>query len=464
MRMARLSLDRIAALTGGVLVQGDRGIVCRGFGIDSRLIRPAELFFAVVAGRDGHDFVADAAARGAAGAVVSRDVSPAPPGFALLKVGDTVAALQALARAVLAERPLRIVGITGSVGKTTTKDFAAALLGTSDTILKSEGNFNNHLGLALSALKLEESHEVAVLEMGMNAPGEVRTLTAIAPPDVALITNVAPVHLAFLKTLDAVAAAKAEILEGMKPGGTAVLNGDDPRVRAMAGRAPGRVIFFGLSGEAEIRASRLESLGYEGWRFDLTYGGDIRQVRLPFLSASPILDLLAALGPAAAFGLPWEKIESRLPGLVLPANRGRVIRLGRGIILIDDSYNSNPVALEEALRSYGRLPASRRVAFLGDMLELGEGAAGFHRRAGRQAVREGWDFIVAVGALAPKILAGAKDAGLAAGRTAAFATSAEAADRAPALVEPGDLVLVKGSRGLRMEEVVARLEAEVKER
>ncbi|MBM3295628.1 MAG: UDP-N-acetylmuramoyl-tripeptide--D-alanyl-D-alanine ligase, partial [Candidatus Aminicenantes bacterium] len=360
--------------------------------------------------------------------------------------------------------PVRVVGVTGSLGKTTTKEFAAALLATRYAVLKSAGNFNNRLGLSLSALKLEEGHEVAVLEMGMSAPGEIRALAAVAPPDVAVITNVAPVHLEFLKTLEAVAEAKAEILEGMKAGGTAVLNGDDPRLREKAGRAPGRVIRFGFSVGCEVRASGLESLGYDGWRFDLVFGGRKRAVRVPFLSAGFVSDLLAALGAAAAFGLPWESLEKTLARLEPPAGRGRVLRLGRGIVLIDESYNSSPVALDGALRSYVRLPAGRRVAFLGDMLELGEGAEAFHREAGGRAVREGWDVLAAVGPLAEKLLAGAREAGLPAARTAAFPSSAEAASSAAGLVRPGDLVLVKGSRGVRMETIVVRLEKAFKEK
>jgi len=461
--MASFRLDFVAAQTDGLLVQGDPGAVCRGFAIDSRLVRPEELFFAVVAERDGHAFVGDAASRGALGAVVSQDVPPSRPDFALIKVADTVAALQSLARAALAARPVRVVGITGSVGKTTTKEFTAALLATSFSVLKSEGNFNNHLGLALSALKVEPGHEVAVLEMGMNAPGEIRALTATAPPDVAVVTNVAPVHLEFLGTLEAVAAAKAEILEGLKPGGTAVLNGDDARVRAMAGRAPGRVIFYGTTDDCSVRAARLESLGYDGWGFDLTYSGQTFQIRLPFLAANAVFNLLAALGSASAFGLSWPSLERGLVSLSPLANRGRVVRLGRDIVLIDDSYNSNPAALEAALGSYGRLRARRKVAFLGDMLELGERAADYHREAGKQAVRNGWDVLVAVGPLAEEMLEGAAAAGLKPDGWAAYPTSAEAADAASGLVRAGDLVLVKGSRGVKMEAVVARLEAAFKE-
>ncbi len=209
---------------------GRRRSSFRGYVIDARRAGPGDLFFAVVGNRDGHDFLAQAAANGAAGAVVSKDV-PSPGGdFGLVLVPDTVRALQDLARSVLRDHPVTVVGITGSVGKTTTKEFAAEFLSSSFPVLKSEKNFNNHLGLALSLLRLEKAHQVAVLEMGMSAPGEIAALTRIAPPDIAVITNIRPVHLQFFADLDGIARAKKEILDGTKAGGTAVLNGDDPLV------------------------------------------------------------------------------------------------------------------------------------------------------------------------------------------------------------------------------------------
>jgi UDP-N-acetylmuramoyl-tripeptide--D-alanyl-D-alanine ligase len=461
--MAPLRLSEIAAATAGSILRGDDGTVFASFGIDSRTIEPGGLFFAVVAERDGHDFVAAAATRGAAGAVVSRNVAPPHPSFALLKVRDTVAALQDLARAVLAARPVKVVGITGSVGKTTTKEFTAALLGPSFRVLKSEANLNNHLGLALSILKIEKNHEVAVLEMGMSAPGEIRKLTGIAPPDVAVVTNVAPVHLEFLGTLEAVAAAKAEILDGSKPGGTAVLNADDPWVRTFVRRAGGPVVRFGFGEDAEIRASDLVFLGLDGLRFRLGYDGADRDVRLPFLTDSHVRNLLAALGVARAFGLPWERLEKAVAGLGPTTKRGTILRLSAGITVIDDSYNSSPLALESALRGYAHLPARRRIAVLGEMLELGPEAPRYHEIAGRQAYNFGWDIVAAVGPLARTITKGARAEGLAASGILEFATSAEAADALPELIAPGDLVLVKGSRGVRMERIVERLSAVFKE-
>lgn len=461
--MARLRASEIAAAAGGTVLQGDRGAVFSSFGLDSRTIERGGLFFALVAGRDGHDFVPDAAARGAAGAVVSRGVPAADKSFVLIKTADTAAALQDLARSVLVRHPAKVVGVTGSVGKTTTKEFIAALLGTIFRVHKSEGNLNNHLGLSLSVLRLETEHEVAVLEMGMSAAGEIRRLTGIAPPDVAVVTNVAPVHLAFFESLQAVAEAKAEILEGLKPDGTAVLNADDPWSKTLADRAPGRVITFGFSQDAEVRASGMAYAGYDGLQFRLHYDGAAREVTLPFLTGGQVENFLAALGVAAAFGLGWETLKPALAVLAPAAKRGNIIRLARGITVIDDTYNSNPRALDMALRSYINLPAGRWVAVLGDMLELGPEGDQYHEDAGRTAGRLGWDIVAAVGPAARRIAAGARAEGLDAARAPEFASSEEAAAKLPALLKADDLVLVKGSRGVRMERIVERLTALMKE-
>jgi len=455
--MARLHSSDIAAATGGTVIRGDASRTFSSFGIDSRTIIPGGLFFAIIAERDGHDYVAAAAARGAAGAVVSHDIPGADPSFVLFKVKDTVAALQDLARIVLAARTVKVVGITGSVGKTTTKEFVATLLAPSFRVLKSEANLNNHLGLALSILRIEDDDEVAVLEMGMSALGEIRTLTKIAPPDIAVITNVAPVHLAFLGTMEAIATAKGEILEGLKSGGTAVLNSDDGWGRTLAKRAPGPVIFFGNGDDAEIRASEFIPLGFDGLQFRLFYDGSDHILQMPFLAEMHVQNFLAALGAARALGLPWDRLEPAMAGLAPVAKRGMIIRLTDGITIIDDSYNSSPQALEAALRGYGRLPAKRHVAVLGDMLELGHEASTFHETAGRRAAQLGWDIVAIVGPLGRRIAEGARAEGLAANRILEFATSAEAADALPEFIAPNDLILIKGSRGVRMERIVDRL-------
>jgi len=461
--MAELRLDEIAVRMGGRIVQGDPSTLFGSFNIDSRLSRPGELFFAIVAKRNGHDFVPNAFAKGARGAVISQDIGPVGPGHALVRVPDTVTALQALAGSVLAEHDPKVIGITGSIGKTTTKEFTAALLSPRFRVLKSEGNFNNHLGLALSLLKLQPGQQAAVLEMGTSGPGEIRTLTRIAPPDVAVITNINPVHLEFFHSLEAIASAKKEILDGAKEDATAVLNGDDPLVQKIGRDWRGRRLTFGFSPACDVRASAVRKLGTDGMTFELRLEGKAKRVRFAFFYKEYLSNLLAAVGIGHALSLAFEVMIDEIPRLTPFSGRGELIRLGRGLRLIDDSYNSNPKALAAALKGLASLPAKRRVAVLGDMLELGPTEEDFHRQAGRQVAENGWNLLLAVGPLARHIAEGARAAGLPEARVLTFSTSDEAAARISSLVEEGDLILVKGSRAIKTERVVERLKDDFKE-
>jgi UDP-N-acetylmuramoyl-tripeptide--D-alanyl-D-alanine ligase len=456
--MAAFRLDEIARLTGGRARQGSPSLAFRDYGIDSRTMASGGLFFAVTGRRDGHDFVEAAAGKGAAGAVVSRPVPAPGPEFGLIEVRDTVAALQTLARAALVRRPVKVVGITGSVGKTTTKEFAAALLSSRFRVLRSEGNFNNHLGLALSLLRLEPEHELAVLEMGMSAAGEIRALTRIAPPDVAVVTNVNPVHMQFFGSLEDVARAKREILDGAAEGAVAVLNGDDPLVRAMADGWKGRTMTFGMSPGCDLRADSVLRRDYEGLGLTLKFGSEEARVLFPFVNEAHVPDLLAAAAAGLALGLDLEEIAAAVPSLRPFSMRGTLEEAG-GLRLYDDSYNSNPRALEAALASLAGLPADRKVAVLADMLELGPGERAFHLRAGRTVAETGWDVLVAVGPLAGMIAEGAAEAGMSGAAIHRFPDADAAAERVTDIVRPGDLVLVKGSRGMRTEKIVAKLKA-----
>ncbi len=461
--MAALRLDEIAARTGGRILQGAPGLSFEAFGIDSRLTVPGELFFAIVGGRDGHDYVAAAAGRGAAGAVVSRPLRAPDPRFGLVEVADTVAALQALARSVLAGTRARVVGITGSIGKTTTKDFAAELLAGRFRVLRSQGNFNNRLGLALSLLRLRPDDQAAVLEMGMSAPGEIRALTAIAPPDVAVITNIHPVHLQFFGSMEEIALAKKEILDGAKPGATAVLNGDSPLVLKAAAGWAGPKLLFGLGPACDVRAEDVRRAGYEGLELVIVHGRDRVGVKFPFVNESYIMNLLAAVAVGLTFGLRLEEMGPAAAGLRPSAMRGRLVTLPGGVRLYDDSYNSSPRALESALKSLGALPAPRKVAVLADMLELGEDEREFHRQAGDAVVRWGFDVLVAVGPLAAHIADEAANSGFRQDRILLFPDAEAAAARIDGIVRDGDLVLVKGSRGMKMDKVVERLKQRGKE-
>ncbi len=444
----------------GEILQGPPSLSFHKFNIDSRLSEPGELFFALVAERNGHDFIAQAADKGASGAVISKKIIPPFNDFALIKVPNTLEALQKLAQSTLSDHPVKVVGITGSIGKTTTKEFTSALLEQRFKVLKSEGNFNNHLGLPLSVLRLRDDHEIAVLEMGMSHRGEIKTLTQIAPPDVAVITNVQPVHLEFLKNMDNIADAKKEILEGLKPAGTAVLNGDDPWVNKIASSWKGEKIFFGFSKRYDISAQNIHKTGLEGMQFELNYGEQIENVVLPSFYDSTLLNFLAAVAVAYAFSIPIEDITERSAQLKPTAKRGTVFLLEKDLTLIDDSYNSNPAALESTLKSVSELPAKRKIAVLGDMLELGEDSVKYHVSAGKRIVDNGFDLLATVGPLSKHMAEGARERSMPQDRIHIFKDSHEAAKNLKDLLEHGDLILVKGSRGMRMEHIIEQLKEE----
>jgi UDP-N-acetylmuramoyl-tripeptide--D-alanyl-D-alanine ligase len=472
-----LTLADVLAGTGGALVSRVAGEVAfTSVSIDSRTLEPGALFVAVEGPRfDGHDFLAEAAGRGAGAALVHRD-APAPAGLPLVHVADTTRGLSDLARHVRRAADVPLVGVTGSVGKTTTKDMTAHLLSTRGPVLKTEGNLNNQYGLPLTLLRLAPEHTAAVVELGMSAPGEIRALAALAEPDVATITRIAPVHLEFFPSVDAIAAAKAEILEGLRPGGTAVLNGDDPRVRAIGERFRGRVVWFGRDRRCDVWAAKeraLEGVGEglssgpsgagkratpasRGSGITLQVAGRAVDVALPLLGPHFVENFLAAAAAAHVLGVEVEAVAEAATTLRPARHRGEVVRLGEGVTLLDDCYNASPAALEAAVAALALVPGRRRVAVLGDMLELGPSGPAFHREGGR-ALAGRVDAVLGVGPLAKEIVEGAREAGLTA--LEHFGTAADAAAALPALVRPGDAVLVKGSRGVRLEAVVAALVA-----
>jgi UDP-N-acetylmuramoyl-tripeptide--D-alanyl-D-alanine ligase len=463
-----LTLADVLAGTGGALVSRVAGEVAfTSVSIDSRTLEAGALFVAVRGARfDGHDFLAEAAGRGALAALVHRD-APAPAGLPLVRVADTTRGLSDLARHVRRAADVPLVGVTGSVGKTTTKDVTAHLLSTRGPVLKTEGNLNNQYGLPLTLLRLAPEHTAAVVELGMSAPGEIRALAALAEPDVATITRIAPVHLEFFPSVDAIAAAKAEILEGLRPGGTAVLNRDDPRVRAIGEGFRGRVVWFGRDRRSDVSAEderveggagdgRSSGPSGEGTMATLRVAGCAVDVTLPLLGPHFVQNFLAAAAAAHVLGVSAEAMAQAALSLRPARHRGEVVRLGEGVTLLDDCYNSSPEALEAAVAALALVPGRRRVAVLGDMLELGPSGPALHREGGR-ALAGRVDALLGVGPLAKEIVEGAREAGLTA--LEHFATAADAVAALPALVRPGDAVLVKGSRGVKLEAVVAALAA-----
>jgi UDP-N-acetylmuramoyl-tripeptide--D-alanyl-D-alanine ligase len=442
------------------MVRGDPDASVSGYSIDSRRIAAGDLFVAIRGSRfDGHAFAGAALESGAAGALLSEPPA-AGPGFVVL-VDDTVQALQAMARAVRRRSGAAVVAVTGSAGKTTTKEAAATMLEARYSVLRTQGNLNNHIGLPLSLLGLCRRAEVAVVEMGMSHAGEIRTLVGIADPDVRVWTNVAEVHTEFFASLDAVADAKAEIMEGASERTVLVANADDPLVMARVGRFPGRLLTFGLRQRADVTAADLEERALDGFEALLRTPAGEARLTVSLLGRANAMNVLAAAAVATHFEVPLEAIVERAAGLTPSAHRGEVIRLISGITVLDDSYNSNPRALESVLEVVGReRRVGRRMAVLGEMLELGPRSKEMHETCGRAAAAAGLAYLVTVGGEPARALGdSAVASGIARQDVVHVATSEEAAELVGERVRAGDLVLVKGSRGVGTDTVVERLKA-----
>jgi len=440
-----------------------------GVSIDSRAVRPGELFIAIRGPRfDGHAFVAQALAAGALAAVVQRapytDFSDELRSR-LLPVDDTLAALHELARAVLREwhaasSSRRVVAITGSAGKTTVKEILATLLGSRMRVLKTEGNLNNEYGLPLTLLRLEDSDDAIVVELGMSRRGELARLAALAEPEVGVVTCVAPVHLEFFSSVDEIALAKRELIDGLAgPAPVAVLNADDSRVARFADGFRGRTLTYGISASADFRAENLEVRGMEGSSWDCVSPAG----RLRLSSALPgrhnIYNALAAVAAASQWGFSPAEAAPVLRAIRPSSMRGELIYFAPGFSVVNDVYNSNPAALSLAAETLAATPGyRRRLIAAGVMRELGSSSVQLHRQCGQEIARTGnVDWIFAVGGDSAEILAGAIAAGFPAQQTRFYASSAEAAEFLTGFLESGDLLLVKGSRSVRMETIVEAL-------
>lgn len=444
----KLALARIAEFVSAA-GQYPRDQIAQGYSIDSRTVRAGELFFAVKGERlDGHDFVAAALDRGAAAAIVRRDRIGRYPGETrLLAVDDTLVALQTLATAVrkLWGRPL--VGVTGSAGKTTTKEAIAHVLGSRFRVLKSEGNFNNHFGLPLMLLKLEPEHDVAVIEMGMSHAGEIRALAKIAQPEIGVVTNVAPVHLEFFASLAEIARAKYELVESLPAHGAAVLNTDDEYVSQFGRAFKGKVVMYGTAATADVRAENIRSHGADGTEFDVVIGSQRGQARLPLVGAHNILNALAAIAVGVERSLKPAEAVAALATLTPPDKRGQVLQLGN-ITVVNDCYNSNPKALNAMVDALAAMPAKRRIVVAGEMLELGQAGEEMHRAAGKHIAEKKIDVLLGVRGLAQAMVEGARSAG----SRAEFVTAPEDAGEWLAReAREGDVVLLKASRGVKLE-------------
>jgi len=431
----------------------------QGVSIDSRNIKAGELFIAIKGDRfDGHDFVSEAIKKGAWGALVARAALAGRYGNLrgiqnILPVEDTLFALQEMSLMHRKKFSIPLVGITGTNGKTTTKEMLAAIMMQKGPVLKNEGNLNNHIGVPLTLLKLEARHRTGVVEMGMSAPGEIELLARLVDPDVGVITNVGPAHLEFLGTTDRVAEAKAELLTNLKSGGIAVLNADDHYFETFKRKWHGRILSFGIENKADVSASDIRP-GTDFTDCRIMVAGAEANVRLRIVGRHNIYNALAASAAALAAGMSLDDVKAGLGGFVPLAMRSELKRV-RGRKVLADYYNANPGSVKAALETLASLGAgTKSVAVLGDMLELGETAVEAHREIGRIAARLGVDILITVGELSRLMLAGARDAGMPEDRLFAAGSHAEAATLLKQHSGEGDVVLIKGSRGMKMEKIL----------
>ncbi len=456
----RLLTGEIATILGSASALPEN--VANSYSIDSRATTPGSLFFAIRGPRfDGHDFVAQAFDRGAVAAVVEHkflSCSSEAVRRVLIPVGDTTLALQQLARAVRRKWGRRLIGVTGSAGKTTTKELLAALLATRFTVHRSVGNLNNHYGVPLALLALEPTHEVGVMELAMSGRREIARLAQIAEPEVGVVTNVAPVHLEFFDSVDSIARAKRELIENLKPPATAVLNSDDPLVRGFAEGFLGRTVTFGFRDDAQIQALDWQDAGPGGSRLRVRGPTMECDFELHLPGRHNAENLLAAVAAASLFNIPPADLQRAVASFRSLPQRSEIIELPGGTVLVNDSYNSNPLAMERMLETLAAWPgAHRRIIVAGEMLELGAPSPELHRAVGRKCAALGVAWLVAVQGNARVFLEGAVEAGMPLERTKFFSNVEEAGEFCRAIIQSGDLVLVKGSRGLQLERIVDML-------
>jgi UDP-N-acetylmuramoyl-tripeptide--D-alanyl-D-alanine ligase len=426
--------------------------VAKGYSIDSRTIGRGELFFAVKGERfDGHDYVKAALEKGAAAVVVRNDqLHRYSDTTQLLAVDDTLLALQTLATAVRKLWGKPLIGVTGSAGKTTTKEAIAHVLATRFRVLKSEGNFNNHFGLPLMLLKVEPEHDVAVIEMGMSHAGEIRALAKIAQPEIGVVTNVAPVHLEFFDSLAGIARAKYELIESLPASGIAVLNADDEYVSQFGRDFKGKVVTYGTRPMADVRADNIQTCGGEGSEFDVIVAAGREHARLPLVGEHNVLNALAAVAVGLARGLRPSEAVGALATLAPPDKRGQVLKLGN-ITVVNDCYNSNPKALHSMVDALAAMKAKRRIVVAGEMLELGPAGEQMHRAAGQHIAEKKIDVLVGVRGLAQATVDGAQQAGA---EAQFVATPEEAGEWLAREARDGDVVLLKASRGVKLEKAL----------
>ena len=450
--MNPLTVAQIAKFAGGTLAGGDPETTISRVSTDSRTLQAGDLFVPLRGENfDGHKFVEQAVERGAAGAMVEEAWNgTAPSDFALIRVADTLVGYQTLAANYRASLPLKVIAITGSNGKTSTKDFVAATLAKRFRVTKTEGNFNNHVGLPQTMLAANEGDQIAVWEIGMNHPGEIAALAKLAAPDVAIITNIGIAHIEFMGSREAIAAEKGSLAAAVGPGGTVILNADDPFSERIAKLTQARIILAGIE-HGSVRAGDVRQSA-TGSEFTILEGAHRCRAQLPVPGVHMVQNAMLAVAAGRAFGLSLEECAAGLASTPLTKARLQITTIN-GIQFIDDSYNANPDSMKAALRTLIELDADgRRVAVLGEMGELGEESERGHREVGETAAELHVDELIAVGPTGAAIAHSAEKAGLE--NSKAVETPEEAAELLGEKALPGDLILVKGSRTARMERVL----------
>ena len=450
--METLTLSQIAALAGGSLAAGNAETTVSRVSTDSRTLQSGDLFVPLRGENfDGHKFIEQAVERGAVGALVEASwTGKTPADFGLIRVPETLVGYQTLAANYCASLPLKVIAITGSNGKTSTKDFVAATLVKKFRVTKTEGNFNNHVGLPQTMLEANREDQIAVWEIGMNHPGEIAALAKLAAPDAAIITNVGIAHIEFMGSREAIAAEKGALAEAVGPGGTVILNADDPFSEGIAKRTGAKVVLAGIE-NGLVRATDITQHS-TGSEFTILEGAHRCRAQLPVPGIHMVQNAMLAVATGRLFGLSLEECAVGLASTPLTKARLQIKEIG-GIDFIDDSYNANPDSMKAALRTLVELDAEgRRIAVLGEMGELGSESEAGHREVGEAAAALQVDELIAVGATGATIARAAEKAGLK--NTAAVESASEAAARLGQSAAPGDLILIKGSRSARMERVL----------
>jgi UDP-N-acetylmuramoyl-tripeptide--D-alanyl-D-alanine ligase len=450
--MDSLSLAQIAVFAGGTVAAGDRDATVSRVSTDSRTLQAGDLFVPLRGENfDGHKFIQQAAERGAVGAMVEEKWNgKRPENFALIRVADTLVGYQTLAAKYRASLPLKVIAITGSNGKTSTKDFLAAVLARKFRVTKTEGNFNNHVGLPQTMLAAKRDNEIAVWEIGMNHPGEIAALAKLAAPDVAIITNVGIAHIEFMGTREAIAEEKGSLAKALAANGTLILNADDPFSESISKRTSAKIVLAGIE-NGSVRAVDIRQSA-TGSEFTILEGAHRCRAQLPVPGIHMVQNAMLAVAAGRVFGMSIEDCAVGLASTPLTKARLQIKEID-GIQFIDDSYNANPDSMKAALRTLMELDSDgRRIAVLGEMGELGAESERGHREVGEAAAEMRIDQLMAVGSIGGTIARAAEEAGLK--KSVAVGSHREAAELLEKNAAPGDLVLIKGSRSARMERVL----------